>query len=285
MDAKNFLSSVGESIGSFFSRGKSSSTAAPRLVSPLRFPYGPFQFKFQLPKGTDYDIQASTNLETWQSICPGRCGSDLVDFVDGDASRFGHRFYRVLAGKVLSVNAIGFATVNAAPGYSLIANPLQATSNAVAAILPSMPEGTTLNKFDTSLFKLTENSVTAGRWSNPDETLSPGEGAIFFNPTSDFRSINLVGDVMQGHLLMPIAAGFSIRSSQIPKLGRLHSELGFPVGEGDVVHLFDRNHQKYVIHEYAPSKWESAPPVVGVGEAFWIGKTTPANWIQSFTLS
>lgn len=285
MDAKHILSSVGESITGLFSKGKSHVSAAPRLVSPVRFPYGPFQFKFQLPKGTDYDIQASTNLKTWQSICPGKCGGDMVDFVDADASKFSYRFYRVLAGKVLSVNAIGYATVNAAPGYSLIANPLQASSNAVGAILPSMPEGTTLNKFDNSLFKLTENSVTAGRWSNPDETLSPGEGAIFFNPTSDFRSINLVGDVMQGNLLMPIAAGFSIRSSQIPNPGRLHSELGFPVGEGDVVHLFDRNGQKYVIHEYDANKWESDPPVVGVGESFWIGKTTPANWIQNFSLS
>jgi hypothetical protein len=90
---------------------------------------------------------------------------------------------------------------------------------------------------------------------------------------------------MQGNLLMPIAAGFSIRSSQIPKPGRLHSDLGFPVGEGDVVHLFDRNQQKYVIHEYDPYEWESDPPVVGVGESFWIGKTTPANWIQNFSVS
>ena len=284
MGTKRILSSVGESISGLFSRGRDHATVPPRLVSPVRFPYGPFQFKFQVARGIEYDIQASTNLEAWQSISTGRSSGEIVDYVDSDASKFSYRFYRVIAGKLRSPNVIGYASVNAAPGYSMIANPLQASSNAVSAILPNLPDGTTLNKFDNSLFKLTENSVTGGRWSNPDETLSPGEGAIFFNPSSDIRNINLVGDVMQGSLLLPIAVGFSIRSSQIPKPGRLHSELGFPIGEGDVVHLFDRDQQKYVIYEYNPKKWDSNPPVVGVGESFWIGKTTPGNWIQNFTL-
>jgi len=284
MGAKHILNSVGESISGLFSKGRDHAATPPRLVSPVRFPYGPFQFKFQVAKGIEYDIQASTNLEAWQSISTGRSSGETVDYVDSDASKFSYRFYRVIAGKLRSPNSIGYASINAAPGYSMIANPLQAPSNAVSAILPNLPDGTTLNKFDNSLFKLTENSVTGGRWSNPAETLSPGEGAIFFNSSSDIRNINLVGDVMQGKLLLPIAAGFSIRSSQIPRPGRLHSELGFPVGDGDVVHVFDRDQQKYVIYEYDAKKWDSNPPVVGVGESFWIGKTTPGNWIQNFAL-
>ena len=50
-------------------------------------------------------------------------------------------------------------------------------------------------------------------------------GAIFFNPTSDFKSINFVGEVLQGELLLPIASGFSIHSSRIPQPGRLHTDL------------------------------------------------------------
>jgi len=109
---------------------------------------------------------------------------------------------------------------------------------------------------------------------------APGEGAIFFNPTSDFKNINFIGEVTRGNLLLPIAAGFSIRSSQIPKPGRLHSDLGFPISEGDVIHLFDRDRQNYVIYQYDKKKWSSNPPVVNVGEAFWIGKTAPGDWVQ-----
>ena len=285
MDPKSFLSSVGESITSFF--GKKTKTAVmtpPHLHSGVRFPYGPFQFKFQIPKGASYEIQVSSNLQNWQPLSAGKSSGEPVDYVDSEASKFSYRFYRALAETVLSDNAIGYATIHVPPGYSMIANPLQAPSNTFASILSGMPEGATINKFDTRLFKLTENTVKGGKWINPDETLVPGEGAIFFNPTSDFKNINFIGEVTRGNLLLPIAAGFSIRSSQIPKPGRLHSDLGFPISEGDVIHLFDRDRQNYVIYEYEPRKWDSNPPLVGVGEAFWIGKTKPGNWVQNFVI-
>jgi hypothetical protein len=285
MERKNIFGSVGQSISGLFGRkSKAAVTAPPRLGSAARFPYGPFQFKFQVVKGAPCEIQASSNLEAWAPISATESTGEPVDYVDSEASKFSHRFYRVLAGTVLSENVIGYASINVPPGYSLIANPLHAPSNAVSAILPDMPDNTALNKFDTHLFKLTENAVRNDKWVNPDETLSPGEGAIFFNPTSDFKNIDFVGEVLQGELLRPIASGFSIHSSQIPKPGRLHADLGFPIQEGDVVHLFDRDHQKYVIYEYDRKKWDSNPPIVGVGESFWIGKTTPGNWVQNLVI-
>jgi len=284
MDRKNIFGSVGQSISGLFGRKSKAVVTAAHLGSAARFPYGPFQFKFQIAKGVSYEIQASSNLQAWEPISAEKSTCDSVDYVDSDASKFSHRFYRVLAGTVGSENVIGYASISVPPGYSLIANPLQAPSNAVSAILPDMPDETALNKFDTHLFKLTENAVKNGKWINPDETLSPGEGAIFLNPTTDFKIINFVGEVLQGNLLLPIATGFSIHSSQIPKPGRLHADLGFPIHEGDIVHLFDRDRQKYVIYEYDQKHWESNPPVVGVGESFWIGKTTPGNWVQNLVI-
>jgi hypothetical protein len=277
MERKKFL-------GGLFGRKAKAVTAAPRLGSATRFPYGPFQFKFQLPKGVSYEVYASPNLLAWQPISEGKSTGEPLDYVDSDASKFNVRFYRVLAETLFSENVIGYASNSVPPGYSLIANPLQAPDNAVSALLPGMPDGTALNKFDTNLFKLTDNAVVNGKWIHPEQTLSPGEGAIFFNPTSDFKNVNFTGEVQQGELLMPIAGGFSLRSSQIPKPGRLHADLGFPISEGDVVHLFDSDHQKYVIYEYDPKKWESNPPLIGVGESFWIGKTTPGNWVQNLVV-
>ena len=285
MGRKNILGSVGGSIASLFAKkSKSVLIAPPHLTSPERFPYGAFQFKFRLPKGVEYEVHASPNLQTWAPILSGKAATESIDSLDSQASRFSYRFYRVLAEGIWSDNVVGYASISAPPGYSMVANPLHATTNAVSAIFPGMPDGTMLNKFDTNLFKLTENAVHGGEWINSDETLTPGEGAILFNPTTDFKTINFVGEVLQGELLMPIAAGFSVRSSQIPRPGRLHSDLGFPISEGDVVHLFDRDRQKYVIYEYDAKRWDSNPPVVGIGEAFWIGKTKPGNWVQPLVI-
>ena len=192
MDRKTLLGSVGQSITGLFGRKSKAAVAAPpRLGSAARFPYGPFQFKFQIGKGLPYEIQASSNLQAWEPIASETSAGEAVEYVDSDASKFSLRFYRVLAETVCS-NVIGYASINVPPGYSLIANPLHAPSNAVSAILPDMPNDTSLNKFDTHLFKLTENAVKNDKWINPDETLSPGEGAIFLNPTSDFRHINFL---------------------------------------------------------------------------------------------
>jgi len=250
------------------------------LASAIRFPDGPFQFRFHPAKSAAYEVHASRNLESWERVLSGQSGGEPVDFVDSDASKFNYRFYRVLAETIWSYNVVGYVTVNVPPGYSMIANPFQAPSNGVGAILPGMPDGTILNKFDTHIFQLTDNVVKNGEWIRPDELLVPGEGAILFNPTSDTRTINFTGEVMQGDLLMSIAVGFSVRSSQIPKPGRLNTDLGFPMSEGDLVHLFDRDRQNYVIYQYDKKKWSSNPPVVNVGEAFWIGKTAPGDWVQ-----
>src|SRR5438034_1724423 len=65
MDRKNIFGSVGQSISSLFGRKSKAVTAPPRLGSAARFPYGPFQFKFQIAKGVPYEIQASSNLQAW----------------------------------------------------------------------------------------------------------------------------------------------------------------------------------------------------------------------------
>jgi hypothetical protein len=170
------------------------------------------------------------------------------------------------------------------PGFSLIANQLSGSSNTVAELFKGWPNGTTLNKFDTQLFKLAENEVKEGQWTNPDERLAPGEGAIFFNPTTDYKPHSFVGEVMQGQLAIPIPAGFSVRSSLVPQPGHLHEDLQFPIAEGDVIHLFDRDRQQYHLHPYEGGKWKAGSPVVSVGESFWVAKTSPGNWIRSFTI-
>ncbi len=255
----------------------------PILSDAKRFPYGPFQFRTQVPKSTEYSILASADLQHWTTIGRGVGGGEMFDYLDSEAFKHSYRFYRLLAQQVQSLNVIGYASVTLPPGFSMIANPLIGASNTVAEIFQGWPDGTTLNKFDTRFFRLAENAVKLGKWINPGEKLSPGEGAIFFNPTNDYKYLSFVGEVNQGNVSMPIPSGFSIRSALVPQAGNLE-DMGFPIGEGAVVHLFDRDRQKYVLHPCEGGKWNDGPPLVSVGESFWIAKTEPGNWTKSLVI-
>jgi len=169
------------------------------------------------------------------------------------------------------------------PGFAMIANPFD-NSAPVGEALKGWPDGTTLNRFDTRLFRLGENAVKHGKWTNPGERLPPGEGAIFYNPTSDYKSLSFCGEVMQGNLSVPIPSGFSIRSSIVPLPGNLVSDMDFPIANGDVVHVFDRDQQKYVLYPFENGQWTAGEPLIGVAESFWVAKADPGNWVRHFTI-
>ncbi|GEM_PF-395012 len=273
---------LGESItGFFWKKNKNQGLIPPRLFASQ---HNQKQFGFQIDasKGAAYEIQTTSDLKTWIVVGSGASPGTPFEFVDVEATKHGFRFYRVVLDKTIVSNAlVGFVSVAFPPGFSMISNPLSAADNRVAALFPLMPEGTTLNKFDTTLFRLTKNNYTQGRWANPGEILVPGEGAIISNPTNDFRHLTFVGEVMQGDLSLPIQPGFSIRSSQVPLAGALDSDLGFPLTEGDVIHLFDHDKQEYVVYTFSQNKWSPSPPTLAAGEAFWVGKTSASNWVQS----
>jgi hypothetical protein len=281
MNITTFIGRISNRRGSH-SHGETA--GPPTLGSPQRFPYGPFRFKIGLQRNALYEIRTSSDLKNWLPIAKSTASDTTVEYVDSDASKFGHRFYRVLADGVPSANVLGYASMTLPPGFSMIANPLHAPDNSVATLFKDWPDGTTLNKFDTRMFKLTDNGVKNKVWTNQHDKLVPGEGAIFFNPTPDYRPLTFVGDVAQGNLSMPLPAGFSVRSSLVPQHGQLAEDMGFPIANDDVVHLFDRDRKKYVLYPYENGKWTNGSPIVGIGESFWIAKTAAANWIRSFNI-
>src|ERR1041385_1434557 len=192
-----------------FARRKNEVVAPPTLREAARFPYGPFQFKTQLPKGTAYTIQACTDLKTWNTILEGVESEATIDCVDSEAHEFSYRFYRLVAGEVASLNVIGYVSTTLPPGFSMIANPLDTPKNTATEMFKAWPDGTPFSKFEPPLFKLAESGVQGAKWTSPGESLGPGEGGIFFNPTEDYKSLSFAGEVRQGNLSVPIPAGFS----------------------------------------------------------------------------
>jgi hypothetical protein len=271
--------------GAAFFRQKAAAATPPLLSQAKRFPYGPFSFKAALPQGSSYTIFVSTDVIHWHPLGSGVAAEPVIEYIDSDASKFSSRFYRLLANDIPSQNVLGFVAVMLVPGFSLIGNPLDSPNNTVAELFEGWPDDTCVSKFDNRLYKLSDNRLQRGRWSRLEEKLAPGDGAIFYKPSNDYKSHSFVGELQQGNLAMPVQAGFSLRSSLVPRAGNLQDDLAFPIADDDVIHLFDRERQKYLLHPFEKGKWQNGPPILGVGESFSVAKTAAANWTQEVVLT
>lgn len=189
-----------------------------------------------------------------------------------------------VAQTVYSVNAVGYVNLTIPSGFSIIANPLDAGAgnNTVSKLFASAPEGTTIYKYTGSTFTL--NVLDLGEWSNPNETIEPGEGVFIRIPGSTDATITFVGEVKQGDLSNPLPAGFSLKSSQVPQSGQLDTVLGFPAAEGDTIYMFNAASDTYSLHVYDLGEWSSAP-VPAVGQGFWVRKVAATTWTRNFSVN
>lgn len=183
---------------------------------------------------------------------------------------------------VYSVNAVGFVNVSVPPGFSMIANPLQGSDHKVSTLFAGVPNGTSIYKFDTGTGGYVVNNYFFG-WGDANMTLNPGEGAFIYNPNGSAMTITFTGEVLQGNLSTSISAGFSIVSSKVPQSGQLDTALSFPVANGDSIYKYNNATGQYDISNYFFG-W-STPPVVNVGESFFVFKSAPASWDRNFSVS
>ncbi len=188
-----------------------------------------------------------------------------------------------LAQSVFSVNAVGYVNVDVPKGFSMIANPLDAGAgnNTIAKLLSAVPDGTVIYQFGATGFSV--NTLDLGEWNAPNNVLAPGGGAFIRSPSA--TKITFVGEVMQGNLSNPIAAGFSIMSSQVPQSGKLDTDLKFPAADGDSVYQFDNAANGYITHTLDLGEWSAGTPTPKVGEAFFVKAAKAAVWTRTFSVN
>jgi hypothetical protein len=116
-------------------------------------------------------------------------------------------------------------------------------------------------------------------------TLVPGEGAFVKIPdTSEPVTVTFVGEVMQGSLSLPLPAGFSIASSQVPQADNLDN-LGFPAVKQDIVYKWDgAGYAPYSVNVITGA-WNPEVPMVEVAEAFFVKKAAAVNWDREFSVN
>jgi len=187
---------------------------------------------------------------------------------------------------VYSVNAVGFVNVVFPPGFSIACNPLEAATNTVVALFPGVPNGTSVFKFDTGTGAYVGSTFLFGNWNNPSMTLVPGEGFFFRNPGVTSLTNTFVGNVKQGTLATPLAAGFTLVGSQVPQSGLVATDLGLPIGNAESVFKFSNASGQYTGGTYLFGSWGAGgEPTIAVGEGFFVKKTASTTWNRTFSVS
>jgi hypothetical protein len=191
-----------------------------------------------------------------------------------------------MAQQVFSVNAVGFVNVSVPPGFSMIANPLNAPNNTISNLFSAAVDGTTIYKFnEPGKPGFSVNTLDTGEWGDPNQTLVPGEGAFIRNPSATAFPITFVGEVMQGPLSNVLPAGFSVKSSQVPQSAAIDTVLGFPAADGDTIYQFSNASKGYTIHTFDTGEWSSGVPTPAVAESFFVKKITAGNWTRNFSVN
>ena len=193
-----------------------------------------------------------------------------------------------LAQTVYSVNAVGFVNVTCPPGFSIITNPLEASTNTVKALMPAtLPSLSAVFKFD-SAGGAFQGSIHlgGGNWTANSMTLVPGEGFFFKNPSTTNITITFLGNVKQGTLSTPLPQGFSLVASQVPQAGLVKTDLGMPAGLLDSVFRYNNGTSQYDGYVFIGGTWTGGgEPTINVGEGFFVKKQSAASWDRTFSVS
>jgi hypothetical protein len=247
------------------------STATLRFnPSSVQRPSGEFRVQLLGPVGASGNIQRSADLETWNNYATFTIpGSGSYDYADTNATEAMH-FYRARTSTISSCNSVGYVDITITANVDrMIANPLNAVDNRVSVLLPDVPNGTKLYKWDDVIDQFIINTFRNGAWTDPNMTLAPGEGVIF--QTGSTYTKSFVGEILQGYLMNSIPSGLSIRGSKFPKTDVI-SSLSFPIGNGDT--LTKMVNGAYTDYSYHNGVWTPYQPTNWVGESFWINKRT-----------
>jgi hypothetical protein len=258
------------------------SVQALNLSSPGFLPDNTFQFSINGTAGDNVAIEAApTACGTWVNI-----GTQVLPaggsfaFIDAAATGLSNRFYRASVNVTNhSANALGFTKVTIYPGFNLIANQLDNPPNTISSLINGVPDGTQVYAFN----GVYSSSVyDTGSWEgNPNSSLKPGEGIFVRNTSGASFVIRFVGNVMQGPLINPIPAGFSIRSELVPCIG----PATLSCNEGEMIFTYVRTPSPgYASYVCDTGSWQPFTPTLNIGQAFFYFSWSNKSWVRNFSV-
>lgn len=198
---------------------------------------------------------------------------------------------------VYSANIVGYVNVSLSPGFTLVANQLDAdgtgTNNTVlTSVGTNLPASTKVYAFNTNTLTYATITLNAsGVWSagvaGPlvKQALQPGGGVFIQVPDTTSTNVTFVGNVLQGTFLRPIPGGLQIISYPFPIGGGLTSNLNYPVpppGLHDRALTWNTNSQTFTTHTWGTTSWSAGEPQLPVGGAVIIDPAQPIIWTNTF---
>lgn len=129
--------------------------------------------------------------------------------------------------------------------------------------------------------QFTANVFRSGAWSDPAQTLAPGEGALIFNPASTSFIVPFNGRILDGASANPIPAGWSLRANMLPLTGGLTSDAGLELAPGDHIFLVERGSLNPFTYQ-GGANWIPFEPQIRAARSFFIFASKPTIWNQDF---
>jgi hypothetical protein len=256
------------------------------------------------PKGSAWQVYSTANwTDDWSLVgTVTLSGSDPVigsaNVSDNSITGVSRRFYflvRVVNGTPVYSRGIGFARVTAFPGLTMIANPLSAApDDKLASVFgpSSLPAGSALHKWNGTGFDL--YSWNGSAWSNPNTTLTSGEGAFINNNSGAAFTVTFVGLVPEGNLVKTLPPGYSLVGSLTAQGGGISSVLGYAAADSDAVLPWDQANQTYSQYFEYLDGWgwydgqspNPSEPVLSVGTGvFLYNAWFTRTWTKHFSIA
>ena len=180
----------------------------------------------------------------------------------------------LLAATVAMAEHLVPVTLHLPAGYNAISNPVNATNNTVAALLPAVPNGSEFYKFNaaTGGYSINHFDSNQGGWefpNGPAGELKPGDGAWLYLPLPADVSWSGVVPVPQARLDLSFSSYNFIGcvGTQPCSFAEL---IGFAPRPGDVAYLFNQptlnppngtnfSASATSVHHYGTNGWDSVP--------------------------
>lgn len=190
-----------------------------------------------------------------------------------------------LVGVCFSAVAVTNYTIAINPGYNVIANQLNNGGNTLNEVLTNVPDQSILYYYNAntgSLYKPQQYMQGQG-WIDVNlnaastTTLSPGDGAILFNPTASPFNLTFTGNPNSGaQVQQPLGCGvYGLYSRQTNEVGTFENITHNAVQEGSQVYIFNGsgtplpslNVANFTAYTYLGGAWSPSLPLIPVGHA------------------
>ncbi|HEY1661012.1 MAG TPA: hypothetical protein VGI03_01215 [Verrucomicrobiae bacterium] len=170
-------------------------------------------------------------------------------------------------------------TVNLNSGLSLIVNQLDHGSNTLNEIMPVVPDGSLLYKYNNAStnWSVSIYYAAVGSWVPGNITLNPGEGAFFQSPTNFTLTFTGTPHVPVLPVTIPNGSCYLL-GCQTNEIADYEDIVG--TTPANKTKIFQWNGSDYSISTAANGVWNTgggAGPTAAVGESLWISGPTGGN--------